>query len=163
MLNRKLLALALGFATLTAFVIPSAAVAKDIERTRVSLVNTGVDSDASGKAEYRIRKRNRISFKVEAEDLDAANYDVTVGGVFQGVLDVRALANGRVEGEIEFDSKIEPGHEPLDFEPRGQLVTVERAGVIARMQAEVVQLCDQQRGVMSRCHACDLIRPPPGG
>jgi len=130
MLTRKLLSLALGLATLTAFVIPSAAVAKDIERTRISLVNTGTDADASGKAEYRLRKRNRISFKLEAEDLDAANYDVTVGGVVQGVLDVRALANGRVEGEIEFDTKVERGHELLDFEPRGQLVTVERAGVI---------------------------------
>ena len=130
MTARRLLSLALGFAIVIAFILPSAAVAKDSERSRVSLVNTGADADASGKAEFRLRKRNRMSFKVEAEDLDAANYDVTVGGVLQGVLDVRALPDGRVEGEIEFDSKIEPGHEPLDFDPRGQLVTVERAGVI---------------------------------
>ena len=56
--------------------------AKDSDRNRVSLVNTGVDRDASGKAELRLRQRNRMSFKVETKELDAANYDVTVGGVF---------------------------------------------------------------------------------
>ena len=105
------------------------ALAKD-ERTRVSLVNTGEDGDASGKAEFRIKSADRLRFKVEAEDLDPANYDVTVGGVVQGVLNVQVLADGRVEGEIEFDTKREPGKEPLDFDPRGQLITVERASVI---------------------------------
>jgi hypothetical protein len=55
---------------------------------------------------------------------------LVVGGVVRGVLDVQALAEGRVEGELEFDSKGEPGHEPLTFDPRGQLVSVERAGTV---------------------------------
>jgi hypothetical protein len=111
-------------------VTPTTALAKDLERNRVSLINTGEAPSASGHAEYRIRKGNRSSFHVEAEDLAPANYDVTVGGIVQGVLDVHALRDGRVEGEIEFDTKTQRGHQPLDFDPRGQLVTVERAGVI---------------------------------
>lgn len=130
MTARRLLALALGSALTFALLIPMTALAKDASRVRVSLVNTGEVPAASGHAEYRIRKQNRISFHVEAEDLAPANYDVTVGGVVQGVLDVRVLPKNRVEGEIEFDTKVEPGHEPLDFDPRGQLVTIERAGVV---------------------------------
>ncbi len=129
MTSRRHLSSALGSAILLALAIPSAAFAKD-ERTRVSLINTGEDGDASGKAEFRIKKADRMRFKVEAEDLDPANYDVTVGGVVQGVLNVQVLADGRVEGEIEFDTKREPGKELLDFDPRGQLVTVERASVV---------------------------------
>ncbi|MBY0399523.1 hypothetical protein K2X89_04460 [Myxococcota bacterium] len=130
MTARRTLALALVCALMSFLVIPMTAAAKDLSRVRVSLVNTGDAPAASGKAEFRLRKRNRMSFKVEAEDLLPADYDVTVGGVLQGVLDVRALAAGGVEGEIEFDTKSEPGHELLDFDPRGQLVTVERAGVV---------------------------------
>ncbi len=129
MTARRPLTTALGFAILFALAAPSVALAKD-ERTRVSLINTGEDGDASGKAEFRIKKADRLRFKVEAEDLDPANYDVTVGGVVQGVLNVQALPDGRVEGEIEFDTKREPGKEPLDFDPRGQLITVERASVV---------------------------------
>lgn len=120
----------LGLALTLGFLAPVTAAAKDLERTRVSLVNTGEDGDASGHAEYRIRKKNRSSFKVEAEDLDPANYDVTVGGIVQGVLDVRVLSDGRVEGEIEFDTKRQRNKQPLDFDPRGQLITVERAGIV---------------------------------
>lgn len=129
MTARRFLSTALGLALLFGAVIPSTASAKD-ERTRVSLINTGEDSDASGKAEFRIKKANRLRFKVEAEDLDPANYDVVVGGILQGVLNVQQLADGRVEGEIEFDTKTEPGKQPLDFDPRGQLITVERASVV---------------------------------
>ncbi len=129
MTARRFLSTALGLAILVGTAVPTTAFAKD-DRTRVSLINTGEDSNASGKAEYRVKKRDRLRFKVEAEDLDPANYDVVVGGIVQGVLNVQQLADGRVEGEIEFDTKTEPGKQPLDFDPRGQLVTVERAGVI---------------------------------
>lgn len=127
---RRFLALALGSVLMLTLSIPMTAAAKDLSRVRVSLVNTGEAPAASGHAEFRVRKKNRMSFNVEAEDLAPADYDVTVGGVVQGVLDVRALASGGVQGEIEFDTKSEPGHELLDFDPRGQLVTVERAGIV---------------------------------
>lgn len=122
--------ISLGLTLLLAAALPAAAFAKDIERTRVRLVNTGEEPAASGKAEFRQRKLDRASFKVEAEDLTPANYDLTVGGTLRGILDVQVLPDGTVEGELEFDSKVEPGHVALDFDPHGQLVTVERAGVV---------------------------------
>ncbi|MEZ4332453.1 MAG: hypothetical protein R3F35_11900 [Myxococcota bacterium] len=130
MTARRSLSLLLGLVLTLGLLAPTTALAKDLERTRVSLVNTGEDGDASGHAEYRVRKKNRSSFKVEAEDLDPANYDVTVGGIVQGVLDVRVLRDGRVQGEIEFDTKSQRNKQPLDFDPRGQLITVERAGIV---------------------------------
>jgi hypothetical protein len=122
--------LALALTALFAFAIPSLALAKDQLRQEIQLVNTGVAPTADGKAELRIRKKSRMSFKVEAEDLAPANYDVVVGGAVRGVLDVRQLPDGRIEGELEFDTKRQPGHVPLTFDPRSQLVSVERAGVV---------------------------------
>lgn len=127
---RSPLALTLALAMLFAFAIPTASFAKDQLRIRIDLVNTGAESDADGKAELRIKKKNRMRFNIEAEDLTPANYDVVVDGVVRGVLDVRMQADGDVEGEIEFDSKRERGHVLLTFDPRGKLVTVERAGTV---------------------------------
>ncbi len=127
---RSPLALTLALAMLFAFAFPSASFAKDKLRIRADLVNTGAEPDAAGKAEFRIKKKNRMRFKVEAEDLTPANYDVVVDGVVRGVLDVRMQPDGDVEGEIEFDSKRQSGHVPLSFDPRGKLVTVERAGTV---------------------------------
>jgi hypothetical protein len=127
---RNLLSLPLAMALALAFALPTAALAKDLLRIRVDLVNTGVEPSADGKAELRIKKKNRMRFKVEAEDLQPANYDVVVDGVVRGVLDVRQQPDGEVEGEIEFDTKREPGKLPLSFDPRGKLVTIERAATI---------------------------------
>ena len=123
MISRISLSLALALTLIYTPASPTASVAQDKQRTRVSLINTGADSDADGHAEFRLRKKSRMSFNVEAEDLPAANYDVVIGGVARGVLDVRQLPDGRVEGEIEFDTKREPGHVVMNFDPRGQLVT----------------------------------------
>jgi hypothetical protein len=129
-MTKRSLPLNVALATLFAFAIPSLALAKDQLRQEIQLVNTGVAPAADGKAELRIRKKNRMSFRVEAEDLAPANYDVVVGGAVRGVLDVHQLPDGRVEGEVEFDTKREPGHVPLTFDPRGQLVSVERSGTV---------------------------------
>jgi hypothetical protein len=130
MTSKISLSLTLALAMLFALAFPSASFAKDNLRIRADLVNTGVESDADGKAEFRIKKKNRMRFNVEAEDLTPANYDVVVDGVVRGVLDVRMQPDGDVEGEIEFDSKRERGHALLSFDPRGKLVTVERAGTV---------------------------------
>jgi hypothetical protein len=122
--------LLVALAMLFAFAIPSVSLAKDLERTRVSLENSGEEPAASGYAEFRLKKKNRMRFKVEVEDLTPANYDLMVGGVVRGTLDVRALASGKVEGELEFDTKREPGKLPLDFDPRGERIEVVRAGIV---------------------------------
>ncbi len=105
-----------------------------VRRIVMALVSTGADADASGKLDFRRKaaRRGRVvtRFNVEAEDLDPANYDVVVGGVVRGVLDVRVQPDGSVEGELEFRRPVEPGKRLLSFDPRGQLVSVERAGTV---------------------------------
>lgn len=127
---RSSLALSLALVALVAFGAPSASLAKDAQRIRVALVNTGVEPAADGKAEYRVKKKNRVRFKVEVEDLTPANYDLVVGGNVVGTLDVQALPTGGSEGEIEFDSKRSGTHLPLNFDPRGQLIEVVRAATV---------------------------------
>jgi hypothetical protein len=129
MTKRSLLVL-LSLAMLFAVSVPEATLAKDKLRLEARLENTGVEPAADGKARFRIKKRDRMRFQVEVEDLTPANYDLMVEGVFKGTLDVRQQADGRVEAELEFDTKIEPGKLPLDFDPRGKLITVERSGTV---------------------------------
>ena len=129
MTARRTLTLALGLVLAAAF-IPATTFAKATNRVRVDFVNTGEAPAASGHAEYRVLKNNRASFNVEAEDLAPANYDVTVDGVVQGVLDVQQLPKNKVQGEIEFNTRMERGRQLLDFDPRGKLVTSGRAGVV---------------------------------
>ena len=124
------LPLLLAISMLFAFAVPSVSLAKDKLRQEVRLENTGVEPAADGKAEFRIKKKNRMRFKVEVEDLTPANYDLLVEGVVKGTLDVRQLPDGRVEAELEFDTKREPGKLPLDFDPRGELIEVVRSGIV---------------------------------
>jgi hypothetical protein len=98
-------------------------------RIRADLVSTGADADASGKVEFRVQGGGKTRFKVEAEDLDAATYDIVVGGVVKGSLEVDAVKKG-TEGETEFRNPAQKNKVLLDFDPRGQLVTIERAGTV---------------------------------
>ena len=98
-------------------------------RTEVDLVSTGADADAAGDARLRERA-GRTDFRVQVEDLDPARYDLVVGGVVRAVLDVVSVAPGATAAEVEFASTAEPGKLPLDFDPRGQLASVERAGTV---------------------------------
>lgn len=129
-MSRRSLALSLALVLLCAFAIPTASLAKDKQRIRVELVNTGALPAADGKAEFRLKKRNRMRFKVEVEDLTPANYDLVVGGVVVGVLDVRQQADGDIEAELQFDTKSQPGKLPLTFDPRGKLIEVVRAATV---------------------------------
>jgi hypothetical protein len=129
------LSLLFALALLFVFAAPSESFAKDKQRIRVDLTNTGEQPAADGKAEFRLKKRNRMRFKVEVEDLTPANYDLVVAGVVRGTLDVRQLADGSVEGELEFDSKRRSpsasGRKlPLAFDPRGQLIEVVRSAIV---------------------------------
>ncbi|RIK68121.1 MAG: hypothetical protein DCC65_04675 [Planctomycetota bacterium] len=63
---------------------------------------------AHGDAEYR-EEGARRSLKVELEDAAAGStHDVLVRGILIGQLTIGALG----EGELEFDTNIEPGHLP---------------------------------------------------
>lgn len=98
-------------------------------KIKVNLEATGADPDASGKLDWRSQS-GFVRMKVEVEDLDPGLYDLSVGGVIVGVIEVVALDAGGSEGEIEFRNPVESGELLLDFDPRGQLVTVESGGTV---------------------------------
>ncbi|GAB4197101.1 MAG: hypothetical protein Tsb002_30920 [Wenzhouxiangellaceae bacterium] len=92
----------------------------------IALTSTGLDSDASGDAEFEERP-NRTEFKVEVEDLDVGVYELFVDGVKRADIDVTTDNNG-TQGEVEFRSPVEPGKILLDFDPRGALLEVSQGG-----------------------------------
>ncbi len=87
------------------------------------LASTGLDSDAHAEAKYEVDARGRHKFSVEIEDVAAGSYTLTIGGVVRGTISARLVA-GKVEGELEFESKLEPGHKLLNFDPRGQTIEI---------------------------------------
>ena len=91
-----------------------------------NLVSTGLDTDASGRAEYEVRADGRRDFKVEVEDLPLGTYQLWVAGVQRGNLSVQSF-NGQNKGEIEFRNPAESGKPLLNFDPRGQLLEIKSA------------------------------------
>jgi hypothetical protein len=90
----------------------------------VALFNTGASSEAKGKARYRVRDDCESDFRVEVENIEAANYELRVGGVVRGTIVVVPVG-----GELEFDTDPdEPGELQLDFDPRGETIEVRRNG-----------------------------------
>lgn len=89
----------------------------------VELNNTGVFPQASGDAELRPRE-DRTDFSVEIEDVPVGGYDLRIGGVIVGVIQVIVMQDESIEGELEFRNPVEPGKILLDFDPRGQQIDV---------------------------------------
>ncbi len=81
---------------------------------------TGMDADASGKAQYE-SFGNEQEFEVEVEDLDDGSYELRVGGVTRGTVQVAGE-----EGELRFRFPERDGSLLLDFDPRGKLIEVVR-------------------------------------
>ncbi|GMU34385.1 MAG: hypothetical protein HS101_03260 [Planctomycetia bacterium] len=74
---------------------------------RINAELTG-STAAHGDAEYR-KDGSRRRLSVELEDAAVGTlHDVSVGGIFIGQLTIGALG----QGELEFDTHIEPGHLP---------------------------------------------------
>jgi hypothetical protein len=95
------------------------------------LENTGVDPDADGKARFRQETDCDRDFRVEVEDLAVGSYELAVGGILRGSIDVADIGGGATEGEIEFDNEPdEPGELLIDFDPRGQLVEVRQGSTV---------------------------------
>ncbi len=89
----------------------------------VELTNTGVFVEASGDARLRPRE-DRTDFRVEIEDVPVGPYSLRVGGQIVGIIQVKTLEDGSIEGELEFRNPVEPGKILLDFDPRGQEIEV---------------------------------------
>jgi len=94
----------------------------DIE---IDFDSTGLDPDADGDLSLDIYP-NRVEFEVEVEDLAVGTYTLSVG---ESDFEFEVISYGDdTEGELEFSNPAESGKLLLDFDPRGQLITVEQGG-----------------------------------
>ncbi len=91
---------------------------------RTDLTNAGVYPAGDADAQFEQRP-DRAAFSVEVEDIPAGIYDLYVGSVMRGTINVVQLSGG-TEGEIEFRSPVEAGKVLLDFDPRNQLIEVKQ-------------------------------------
>ena len=90
----------------------------------MSLNNAGLDADASGEIDYRVRT-DRADLKVEVEDLESGTYQLYVGG--QLITDF--VVSG-AEAELEFRNPVEPGKLNLNFNPMNQLFEIKRNAAV---------------------------------
>jgi len=95
---------------------------------RFELDNTGLDADSSGDARLR-QEHDRVRFDVEIEDLPPGEYELWIGGLLRGVIQVIDFGT-EIEGEIEFSFPQSSGEELLDFDPRGQVVEIRQNGMV---------------------------------
>lgn len=94
----------------------------------IALLSTGVIAGASGDADFELNS-SEVEFDVEIEDVPVGAYELQVGGVTRGTIEVVETANGP-EGEIEFGSPPDADEVLLDFDPRGQAIDVLDNGVV---------------------------------
>jgi hypothetical protein len=101
----------------------------EVINNELALINSGVNGSAKGKARFRDDGDCDQDFRVEIEDLPLGTYQVYVGGLQQGDIEV-SLVDGEHEGEIEFDTDPDdPDEVLLDFDPRGQMIEVRQGGI----------------------------------
>lgn len=94
-----------------------------VNEIEVAFRNTGVYPAASGDVRLRPRE-DRTDFSVEIEDVPVGSYDLIVGAESVGIIEVKVMQDGAVQGELEFRNPVEPGKVLLDFDPRGKQIDV---------------------------------------
>lgn len=94
------------------------------------LVGAPAAGAGSGDTKLRIRDDCRRDFSVEIEDVPVGGYELFVGGVSRGTIQVSDVG-GQNKGELEFTSQ--PGELDelfLDFEPVGATVEVKQGATL---------------------------------
>ncbi|MEA3209193.1 MAG: hypothetical protein QOE70_2250 [Chthoniobacter sp.] len=89
----------------------------------VPLISSGADADATAKAEYQQKENGERCLEVETEDLAVGAYDLLVGGLVRGTINVAAASHG-TRGKLEFDTESGAGRLALNFEVAGQEVVI---------------------------------------
>ncbi|MHA3772175.1 hypothetical protein ACXR0O_11615 [Verrucomicrobiota bacterium sgz303538] len=105
---------------------PGAAVPGEIS---IALISSGADADGTAAAEFKRDENGGESFEVELEDLPAGSYELLVGGTLRGSVNVVVTDRG-TRGKIEFDDEPAASELPLDFDPLGQVLTVQKDGTV---------------------------------
>jgi hypothetical protein len=92
-------------------------------RIRAKLVNTGVEANAKGVAEFSERA-DRVRFAVEAQKLAPGPCGLLIAGAFQAGVNI----SPKGQGKVVFSTNAESGKAeiPLTFDPRGQTVELAR-------------------------------------
>ena len=94
----------------------------DYVEIKVDMENTGLLAEAKGEAEWEMNT-HRVEFSVEIENVPVGFYLLKVGGEDVGLIEAIEM-HGEVYGHIKFRDPESYGMEPLDFEPRGQMIEV---------------------------------------
>jgi hypothetical protein len=91
-----------------------------------AIASTGVDPDGHAEAKLRTNADATRDFSVEIEDVPEGAYELLVGGVVRGSIEVTARTDGGTQGEIEFTrSNDDSGNElRLDFDPIDATITI---------------------------------------
>lgn len=89
------------------------------------LVNTNLNEPASGHVRFITERDCRRNFNVEVEDLSVGTYELWVGGVLRGLIDVQSGSPSK--GRLEFTTEVDDSYKLLlDFDPEGQLIEVKQ-------------------------------------
>ena len=105
--------------TLTEVAAPTAV------KAELPLLNLTADLDASAHITLTTEASALTAVEVDLTSVAVGNYDFKVGTTIQGTVVVTDV-DGVISGELVFGA----GGETLDFDPRGQTVTVEQGGVV---------------------------------
>lgn len=96
--------------------------------TQVLTPGSGVAAQASAKVVVDIGLVGVIEIEIEADNLAAGTYTITIGGVDRGTL-VTSLNQGSLKGERHFEIiPDEPGELLLDFPAVGQSIVISQGG-----------------------------------
>jgi hypothetical protein len=97
-------------------------------KVELPLFNTGTAVGATAEMKFKRDDDGDESFEVEVEDAPTGSYELWVGATQRATIVVENTDSG-TEGEVEFEDSPKSGHLPLDFDPRGELISVVRDGV----------------------------------
>ncbi len=92
------------------------------------MFNTGTAVGATAEMKFKRDDDGDESFEVELEDAPVGNYELWVGATQRATIAVENTDSG-TEGEVEFEDSPKSGQLPLDFDPRGELISLVRDGV----------------------------------
>lgn len=111
-------------------VAPALAGASESSAITLTLQNTGVDADATGRVVSSLKSSSSV-FGVIVSKLDAnKSYAVQIGGVVEGEFVTDKKGNGKLSFKTKSNSN------PLDFDPRGQTLQI-HDGVATVLQAVI--------------------------
>ena len=95
---------------------------------KLPLFSAGTLPGATAKMKFKRDDDGEESFEVEIEDAPLGSYELWVGTVKRANIVVNNTESG-TEGEVEFEESPDSGDLLLDFDPRGELISIVRNGV----------------------------------